>query len=43
MAYLTASSLAPDGGDDGLTIEVRNAVADFEIVDLWSHSRERRA
>ena len=30
MAYFTASSLAPYGGDDGLTIHVRNAVAGFE-------------
>ena len=29
MAYFTASSLAPYGGDDGLTIHVRNAVAGF--------------
>jgi branched-chain amino acid transport system permease protein len=27
MAYFTASSLAPYGGDDGLTIHARNAVA----------------
>ncbi len=31
MAYFTASSLAPYGGDDGLTIHVRNAVAGFEV------------
>jgi branched-chain amino acid transport system permease protein len=31
MAYFTASSLAPYGGDDGLTIQVRNAVAGFEV------------
>jgi branched-chain amino acid transport system permease protein len=32
MAYFTASSLAPYGGDDGLTIHARNAVAGFEIL-----------
>jgi branched-chain amino acid transport system permease protein len=32
MAYFTASSLAPYGGDDGLTIHVRNAVAGFAIL-----------
>jgi branched-chain amino acid transport system permease protein len=37
MAYFTASSLAPYGGDDGLTIHVRNAVAGFEIF------KDRRA
>ena len=31
MAYFTASSLAPYGGDDGLTIHVRNALAGFAI------------
>src|SRR5262249_6444654 len=31
MAYFTASSLAPYGGDDGLTIHVRNAIAGVEI------------
>jgi branched-chain amino acid transport system permease protein len=31
MAYFTASSLAPYGGDDGLTIHARNAVAGFEV------------
>ena len=33
MAYFTASSLAPYGGDDGLTIHVRNAVAGFAVFD----------
>ena len=32
MAYFTASSLAPYGGDDGLTIHVRNAVAGIEAL-----------
>jgi branched-chain amino acid transport system permease protein len=32
MAYFTASSLAPYGGDDGLTIQVRNAVAGFAVL-----------
>jgi branched-chain amino acid transport system permease protein len=32
MAYFTASSLAPYGGDDGLTIHVRNAVAGFALL-----------
>jgi branched-chain amino acid transport system permease protein len=31
MAYFTASSLAPYGGDDGLTIPVRPALAGFPI------------
>jgi branched-chain amino acid transport system permease protein len=31
MAYFTASSLAPYGGDDGLTIHMRNAVAGFAV------------
>jgi len=31
MAFFTASSLAPYGGDDGLTIHVRNAVAGFAV------------
>jgi branched-chain amino acid transport system permease protein len=29
MAFFTASSLAPYGGDDGLTIHARNAIAGF--------------
>jgi branched-chain amino acid transport system permease protein len=33
MAYFTASSLAPYGGDDGLTIHVRNAVAGFAVLN----------
>jgi branched-chain amino acid transport system permease protein len=33
MAYFTASSLAPYGGDDGLTIHVRNAVAGFALFN----------
>jgi len=31
MAFFTASSLAPYGGDDGLTIHVRNTVAGFAV------------
>ena len=31
MAYFTASSLAPYGGDDGLTIAARNTLAGFRI------------
>ena len=31
MAYFTASSLAPYGGDDGLTIRVRSTLAGFPI------------
>jgi branched-chain amino acid transport system permease protein len=31
MAYFTASSLAPYGGDDGLTIHVRSTLAGFRI------------
>jgi branched-chain amino acid transport system permease protein len=33
MAYFTASSLAPYGGDDGLTIKVRNTIAGFALFD----------
>src|ERR1051325_10118825 len=33
MAYFTASSLAPYGGDDGLTIQARNAVAGFVLFN----------
>ena len=33
MAYFTASSLAPYGGDDGLTIHVRNAVAGVAVFN----------
>jgi len=32
MAYFTASSLAPYGGDDGLTIAARNTLAGFELL-----------
>jgi branched-chain amino acid transport system permease protein len=32
MAYFTASSLAPYGGDDGLTIHVRDTVAGFALL-----------
>src|SRR5262245_42948997 len=32
MAFFTASSLAPFGGDDGLTIAVRNTVAGFALL-----------
>jgi branched-chain amino acid transport system permease protein len=31
MAYFTASSLAPYGGDDGLTIRMRSTLAGFQI------------
>jgi len=31
MAYFTASSLAPYGGDDGLTIRVRSTLAGFPV------------
>ena len=31
MVYFTASSLAPYGGDDGLTIKVRNTIAGFAL------------
>jgi branched-chain amino acid transport system permease protein len=31
MAFFTASSLAPYGGDDGLTLRMRNAVAGFDL------------
>src|SRR5262249_23598925 len=37
MAYFTASSLAPYGGDDGLTIHVRNTVAGLAVL------KDRRA
>jgi branched-chain amino acid transport system permease protein len=33
MAFFTASSLAPYGGDDGLTIQVRNAIAGFAVLE----------
>ena len=32
MAYFTASSLAPYGGDDGLTIHVRDTLAGFAVL-----------
>ena len=32
MAYFTASSLAPYGGDDGLTIHARSTLAGFKIL-----------
>ena len=32
MAFFTASSLAPYGGDDGLTIQVRNTVAGLPLL-----------
>ncbi|MFL4985431.1 MAG: branched-chain amino acid ABC transporter permease [Xanthobacteraceae bacterium] len=32
MAYFTASSLAPYGGDDGLTIHVRNTALGFDLL-----------
>jgi branched-chain amino acid transport system permease protein len=32
MAYFTASSLAPYGGDDGLTIQARDTVAGFAVL-----------
>jgi branched-chain amino acid transport system permease protein len=32
MAYFTASSLAPYGGDDGLTIRMRSTLAGFQIL-----------
>src|SRR5499427_3190894 len=32
MAFFTASSLAPYGGDDGLTIHVRNAIAGLPLL-----------
>jgi branched-chain amino acid transport system permease protein len=32
MAFFTASSLAPFGGDDGLTIAARNTVAGFALM-----------
>src|SRR5215213_11064062 len=31
MAYFTASSLAPYGGDDGLTLRLRSTLAGFQI------------
>jgi branched-chain amino acid transport system permease protein len=33
MAFFTASSLAPYGGDDGLTIAARNTVAGFPLLE----------
>src|SRR5689334_10066634 len=33
MAYFTASSLAPYGGDDGLTVHMRNAVAGVAVFN----------
>jgi branched-chain amino acid transport system permease protein len=36
MAFFTASSLAPYGGDDGLTLRMRNTVAGF---DLFANER----
>src|ERR1700680_3254092 len=33
MAFFTASSLAPYGGDDGLTIVARNTIAGFALLD----------
>jgi branched-chain amino acid transport system permease protein len=33
MAFFTASSLAPYGGDDGLTIQARNTIAGFDLLD----------
>jgi branched-chain amino acid transport system permease protein len=33
MLFFIASSLAPYGGDDGLTIASRNTVADFSMLD----------
>src|ERR671923_246338 len=32
MVYFTASSLAPYGGDDGLTIAARNTIAGFALL-----------
>src|SRR5256886_12695713 len=32
MAFFTASSLAPFGGDDGLTIAARNTLAGFPLL-----------
>jgi branched-chain amino acid transport system permease protein len=32
MAFFTASSLAPYGGDDGLTIKARNTIAGFPLL-----------
>ncbi|HVG50591.1 MAG TPA: branched-chain amino acid ABC transporter permease [Xanthobacteraceae bacterium] len=32
MAYFTASSLAPYGGDDGLTLRVRDTIAGFAVL-----------
>jgi branched-chain amino acid transport system permease protein len=32
MAYFTASSLAPYGGDDGLTLRVRSTIAGFGLL-----------
>lgn len=33
MIFFTASSLAPYGGDDGLTIHARNTIAGFDLLD----------
>src|SRR5580700_6891705 len=33
MAFFTASSLAPYGGDDGLTIHMRDAVFGYKLLD----------
>lgn len=33
MAFFTASSLAPYGGDDGLTLAARNTIAGFRLFD----------
>jgi branched-chain amino acid transport system permease protein len=33
MAFFTASSLAPYGGDDGLTIHARNTIAGLKLLD----------
>jgi branched-chain amino acid transport system permease protein len=33
MAYFTASSLAPYGGDDGLTVHARNTIAGLKLLD----------
>jgi branched-chain amino acid transport system permease protein len=33
MAFFTASSLAPYGGDDGLTVHARNTIAGFDLLD----------
>jgi branched-chain amino acid transport system permease protein len=33
MAFFTASSLAPYGGDDGLTVHARNTIAGLKLLD----------